>query len=85
MRKKDTRHTLAGLTHARPEKGDFKCVVLNKREEQHELYFSPNIRVIEPRRMRWSREVGGMRGACRVLLNEKKVSSVILDLLNGNL
>ena len=62
IRKKVTRHTRAGFTHARPEKGDFKCVVLNKREKSHELYFSPNIRVIKPRRMRWSRGVGGDDG-----------------------
>ena len=70
IRKKVTRHTRAGFTNARPEEGDFKCVVLNEREEPHELYFSPNIRVIKPRGMRLSGGEGEMRGAYSVLVGK---------------
>ena len=77
IRKKVTRHTRAGFTHAWPEKSDFKCVVLNKREEPHELYFSPNIGVIKPRRMRLLRGEGEMRGCIQGFGGEtgRKVST----------
>jgi hypothetical protein len=49
-----------------------KCIKLHN-EELNNLYFSPNIRVIKSRRLRWARHVAGMvegRGAYRILVGK---------------